>query len=110
MEKISTKNRHHIGGTAATSPEGDANSLLLEIENAQLDATASKALSKPYQTTGIDARRKAEVIAEDTASALTKVNSDQTSDGDRSVEIGGPKGLEPTRYGDWEKAGRCIDF
>ena len=25
-------------------------------------------------------------------------------------EYGGPKGLEPTRYGDWEKAGRCIDF
>ncbi len=25
-------------------------------------------------------------------------------------ETGGPKGLEPTRYGDWEKGGRCIDF
>jgi hypothetical protein len=25
-------------------------------------------------------------------------------------EIGGPAGPEPTRYGDWEKAGRCIDF
>jgi len=25
-------------------------------------------------------------------------------------EIGGPKGLEPTRYGDWERKGRCIDF
>ena len=25
-------------------------------------------------------------------------------------EIGGPKGPEPTRYGDWERAGRCIDF
>jgi hypothetical protein len=25
-------------------------------------------------------------------------------------EIGGPPGPEPTRYGDWEKAGRCIDF
>ena len=25
-------------------------------------------------------------------------------------EIGGPKGLEPTRYGDWEKNGRCSDF
>jgi hypothetical protein len=25
-------------------------------------------------------------------------------------EIGGREGLEPTRYGDWEKAGRCIDF
>ena len=25
-------------------------------------------------------------------------------------ETGGPKGLEPTRYGDWERKGRCIDF
>ena len=25
-------------------------------------------------------------------------------------EIGGPKGPEPTRYGDWERNGRCTDF
>jgi hypothetical protein len=25
-------------------------------------------------------------------------------------EIGGPKGPEPTRYGDWEQNGRCTDF
>ncbi len=25
-------------------------------------------------------------------------------------EVGGPKGPEPTRYGDWEHKGRCIDF
>ncbi|MDC0457917.1 DUF1674 domain-containing protein [Alphaproteobacteria bacterium] len=25
-------------------------------------------------------------------------------------EQGGPKGPEPTRYGDWEKSGRCSDF
>lgn len=25
-------------------------------------------------------------------------------------EIGGPRGPEPTRYGDWEKNGRCYDF
>lgn len=25
-------------------------------------------------------------------------------------EVGGRKGPEPTRYGDWEKNGRCIDF
>ena len=25
-------------------------------------------------------------------------------------EIGGPKGPEPTRYGDWENKGRAIDF
>ncbi len=29
----------------------------------------------------------------------------------QSREIGGPQGRpEPTRYGDWEKNGRCIDF
>jgi len=28
----------------------------------------------------------------------------------RPVEIGGRDGPEPTRYGDWEKNGRCIDF
>jgi hypothetical protein len=26
------------------------------------------------------------------------------------VEIGGRTGPDPTRYGDWEKNGRCIDF
>jgi hypothetical protein len=26
------------------------------------------------------------------------------------LEIGGRQGPEPTRYGDWELRGRCIDF
>jgi hypothetical protein len=25
-------------------------------------------------------------------------------------ETGGPEGPEPTRYGDWERNGRCVDF
>ncbi len=25
-------------------------------------------------------------------------------------ETGGPKGPEPTRYGDWEIKGKCVDF
>ncbi len=25
-------------------------------------------------------------------------------------EVGGPEGLEPTRYGDWERKGICVDF
>ena len=28
----------------------------------------------------------------------------------RAPEIGGRDGPDPTRYGDWEKNGRCIDF
>lgn len=31
-------------------------------------------------------------------------------DTDRPPEHGGQAGLEPTRYGDWEKKGRCTDF
>ena len=30
--------------------------------------------------------------------------------GKETGEVGGPKGPEPTRYGDWEKKGRCVDF
>lgn len=29
---------------------------------------------------------------------------------DSEKEIGGPKGAEPTRFGDWEQKGRCSDF
>lgn len=29
---------------------------------------------------------------------------------ERPKEYGGRKGPEPTRFGDWEKNGRCIDF
>ena len=32
------------------------------------------------------------------------------SEGTGGPEAGGPKGEEPTRYGDWEKKGICVDF
>jgi hypothetical protein len=28
----------------------------------------------------------------------------------RGDEFGGPRGAEPTRFGDWEHGGRCSDF
>lgn len=34
----------------------------------------------------------------------------ETNQVQEKYEIGGRKGLEPTRFGDWEKNGRCIDF
>jgi hypothetical protein len=43
-------------------------------------------------------------------------NSDSISQKDQSIEdsspkeFGGPKGPNPTRYGDWERKGRCVDF
>ena len=40
-------------------------------------------------------------------------NAEQTSDKNPPKlvkEVGGPKGLEPTRYGDWERKGIVSDF
>ncbi|KAL2498348.1 Succinate dehydrogenase assembly factor 4 [Abeliophyllum distichum] len=42
-----------------------------------------------------------------------KFDSKDEDDEDKNKvtgEIGGPRGPEPTRYGDWEKNGRCSDF
>lgn len=36
--------------------------------------------------------------------------AEATEEKPQPKEIGGRGGLDPTRYGDWEKAGRCIDF
>ena len=49
-----------------------------------------------------ESQDKPEGIEEDRAQA--------TRQDQQPKEYGGPKGKEPTRYGDWEKNGRCIDF
>lgn len=54
-----------------------------------------------------------------TTSATADTESGKPADADtpstaddeqRPKEIGGRKGPDPTRFGDWEKNGRCIDF
>lgn len=37
-------------------------------------------------------------------------DSDTANSTNSTLEIVGTAGPEPTRYGDWEKMGRCIDF
>ena len=34
----------------------------------------------------------------------------QPPEAQKPAEAGGPKGPDPTRYGDWERDGRCVDF
>ncbi|MBT3702823.1 MAG: DUF1674 domain-containing protein [Alphaproteobacteria bacterium] len=38
------------------------------------------------------------------------VKPETTPAGAEPEEYGGPKGLEPTRYGDWERKGILSDF
>ena len=47
--------------------------------------------------------------AELEAAAKAKVTAKE-SPGKKPKEIGGPEGPEPTRYGDWERKGICVDF
>lgn len=56
---------------------------------------------------GQDSRRMAELKAD---MAGMKWRAEAEARGEIEREVGGPKGLEPTRYGDWERAGRCVDF
>ncbi|MBT8145007.1 MAG: DUF1674 domain-containing protein [Gammaproteobacteria bacterium] len=47
----------------------------------------------------------------DTATAEQGAGTENSDAGEqRPREVGGRNGPEPTRYGDWEKNGRCIDF
>jgi len=43
--------------------------------------------------------------------SATNHNPNSTVDGSPPAkEIGGRQGPDPTRFGDWEKNGRCVDF
>ena len=42
--------------------------------------------------------------------AADMIEAARLLNGRLGVEIGGQAGPEPTRYGDWEKGGRCTDF
>lgn len=57
-------------------------------------------------------RERARRVAEAAKRALEEAAARQKNE--RTVapaqEIDGPSGPEPTRYGDWERAGRTYDF
>ena len=53
----------------------------------------------------------AENRTQDADSAVREPEAEQPATNRQSQrEIGGRPGPDPTRYGDWEKNGRCIDF
>jgi hypothetical protein len=54
--------------------------------------------------------RPAEPAAEQARDEVARNEPAGKESGDRPREIGGRNGPDPTRYGDWEKNGRCIDF
>lgn len=53
---------------------------------------------------------KTPMIGQDPKPATPAEPRDHAPETPRAPEIGGRGGLDPVRYGDWEKDGRCIDF
>jgi hypothetical protein len=53
-----------------------------------------------------------DTMLEDTINALQseQPTADKVFPQQFIEEIGGAKGPDPTRYGDWERNGRCVDF
>ena len=60
---------------------------------------------RPQPTKSTQAAKSAEIAAETKPDATPAAPAKKTP-----KETGGPKGPEPTRYGDWERDGRCVDF
>ena len=59
----------------------------------------------PARATGEPPQQPADERSDD-----AEAPADQGGAPQRPKEIGGRPGPDPTRYGDWEKNGRCIDF
>lgn len=54
--------------------------------------------------------RIAATVAAAAARALAEAEARQSAPPVLPTELGGRKGSEPTRYGDWEKGGLAVDF
>ena len=64
------------------------------------------AMSIEQDTTSPASRHDAPKVDEGKAAGPAKSSPDKK----KPEEIGGPPGLEPTRYGDWQFNGRVTDF
>jgi hypothetical protein len=90
------KNQHHSGTLADL--EGVLTYMSVHGSNAEKTVVAKSSARNPIKAGD---------------SAGQSVPGDGNSRGaaaKRRRELGGPDGPDPTRYGDWERKGRCIDF
>ena len=74
-----------------------------------IDEIPKTALSPGFEKKKLNSEAKSEQSEAVQASLpASLVRSADVSE--RPKELGGRIGADPTRYGDWEKNGRCIDF
>ncbi|KAK9666790.1 hypothetical protein RND81_14G211500 [Saponaria officinalis] len=109
---VSSSTRSTLSHIYESLTRGTPNSVgsYLMMSSATSDRTSSKFEDpKGVKEEVTQEREKDEVDDDD--------DEDDDDDDDGGVyvnketgEVGGPRGPEPTRFGDWEKGGRCSDF
>ena len=82
--------------------------MMLEQDTTGLISQANRNLNPPKRMASETTNPKPE--ASPPGSTPDRSTEHDESSTPKTREIGGPKGLEPTRYGDWERKGRCVDF
>lgn len=77
----------------------------------KLKFTARKPKARQAATEPLQAGPKPETAPEAARKAMDKAEQAKPAKpAEKPKELGGPSGPEPTRYGDWERKGICVDF
>ena len=71
---------------------------------------AKKAAVSPLQEPEGPAKGAREAAPDQPAAGTASPGSADAEKAKPAKELGGPSGPEPTRYGDWERKGICVDF
>lgn len=103
---MSEKNKHLNKDQNSNDSLLDKSKEGVSFDSRDLDQAVIDRLSR-------DADKEAQMIANFNAKVNLPASNEPKQDGKAGVndnEEGGPSGPEPTRYGDWEKKGRCFDF
>lgn len=85
---------------------GSSNSVSRLIRSSSSTRQENSPVKEPGET--VKSNQESEEIVDDRGDG----NEEDTGDfvNKDTGEVGGPRGPEPTRYGDWERNGRCYDF
>ncbi|KAK9178830.1 hypothetical protein WN943_028024 [Citrus x changshan-huyou] len=85
---------------------GSSNSVSRLIRSSSSTRQENSPVKEPGET--VKSNQESEEIVDDQGDG----NEEDTGDfvNKDTGEVGGPRGPEPTRYGDWERNGRCYDF
>ena len=93
---------------ASTASEDMLIFVFARVSYGLLQAILAEFTAVPNAQSVENSTAKTPVDVRTSSQVATPVSPPPTAE--RVVEHGGPQGPEPTRFGDWERNGRCVDF